>query len=974
MELFERLHLGRNRRSIPIILQTEAAECGLACLAMCAAQYGYETDLRALRSRFSLSLKGLNLKILIDIASEMGLAGRALRLELDELSQLSMPCILHWDLRHFVVLTRIEKGRAIIHDPSIGKRRLTMDELGRSFTGIALELVPSADFKPKKEKTRVRLRDLLGNVVGLRRSLVQILLVSLALEVVAIMLPWLNQWIIDDVVVTGDYSLLLVLVSGMLLMTLFQLAISSLRSWLLVVMGTRMNLQWSTNVFSHLLRLPVSFFEKRHLGDVLSRFGAVDQIRSVITDSFIESIVDSIMALLALFVMLFYSVKLTLVVVVVAFLYVLLRAYLYHVYRSRKEEEIVRSAKLSSLTLESIRGVQSLKLFNFETSRVSNWLNQQVDVYNARIALQKLDIGFRFGQGFLVAAENSLVLWLAATMIINQEFTIGMLFAYLGYKEQFISKVTAFVDRVVSFRLLSIQTERLSDIVFHERDSTDEGISLIPTDSGLTIDFHDVWFRYADSEPWVLSGVNLSIKPGDSIVIIGLSGGGKTTLIKLMLGLLTPNKGDILVDGISLRQINLAQYRFHIGTVMQEDQLFAGSILENVAFFDSDLKTEEVMECLQRAGIYEEVKAMPMGMQTLVGDMGTTLSGGQKQRILVARALYKQPEILVLDEATSHLDKDNQAHVHAALRSTGKTHISITHREELLSPTDRVFILNEGQLLEKPSGAANHLMLPHDRLKVGTDRLKVGTDSFKADTDSFEADTDSFEAGINIVFQDVWFRYADSGPWVLSGINLDIKTGDSIVILGLSGGGKTTLIKLMLGLLIPVKGDIFIDGVNLQQIDLVQYRSHIGTVIPEDQLFAGPILENVAFFDPDLDQERVIDCLHNADLYEEITTMPMGMQTLVKDMSTTQKQKLLVARALYKRPEILIFDEAATHLDKDNPANVYAILRSTGKTHISITHREELLTLEDRVFILQDGKLIERLSSRQLPSDSQEET
>jgi ATP-binding cassette subfamily B protein RaxB len=700
MELFERLHLGR-RHKVPVILQTEAAECGLACLAMCAAPYGYETDLHALRSRFSLSLKGLNLKSLVDIAAETGFTSRALRLELNELPQLNMPCILHWNLRHFVVLVRIEGNKAVIHDPSIGKRRLTMEEIGRSFTGVALELTPGAEFTPKQEKTRVRLRDLLGHVRGLRRSLFQILLVSLVIEIIAVILPWLNQWIIDDVVVTGDYPLLIVLVTGMFLLTLFQLAISSLRSWLLMVMGTRMNLQWSTNVFSHLLRLPVSYFEKRHLGDVLSRFGAVDQIRQVITDSFIESVVDSIMAVVALFVMLFYSVKLTIVVVIAALLYVLLRAYLYHIYRRRSEEEIIRDAKLNTLTLESIRGVQSIKLFNFENTRVSTWLNQQVDVYNARIALQKLDIGFRFGQGVLVASENALVIWLAASMIIDREFTIGMLFAYLGYKEQFISKMNAFVDKMVTFRLLTIQTERLSDIVFHPQDSSEVGISLMPLQAGHSIEFHNVWFRYADSEPWVLTGINLQINPGDFLVILGLSGGGKTTLIKLLLGLLKPVKGDILVDGVSLQRINLPQYRALIGTVMQEDQLFAGSILENVAFFDPHQNTEFAIECLKNAGIYEEVKSMPMGLQTLVGDMGTTLSGGQKQRLLVARALYKHPEILILDEATSHLDKENQNHVHAALRNAGKTHISITHREELISPTDRIFILDEGQLKER---------------------------------------------------------------------------------------------------------------------------------------------------------------------------------------------------------------------------------------------------------------------------------
>jgi ATP-binding cassette subfamily B protein RaxB len=700
MDLLDRLNLGR-RQKVPVILQTEAAECGLACLAMCASWYGYDTDLRALRNRFSLSLKGLNLKTLIDIAASLGLSGRPLRLEIDELSQLKLPCILHWDLRHFVVLTRMEGDKAIIHDPSIGKRQLTAQELSDSFTGVALELTPGTNFKPRQEKTRVRFRDLLGNIVGLRRSLMQILLVSIALEAVAVILPWLNQWIIDDVVVTGDTALLFVLVSGMFLLTLFQLSITALRSWLLMVLGTHMNLQWSANVFSHLMRLPISYFEKRNLGDVLSRFGAVDEIRQVITNSFIETIVDSIMAVVALSVMFFYSVKLTLVVIIAAILYALLRSYLYHINRLRSEEEIVRSAKLNSLTLESIRGVQSIKLFNFENTRVSSWLNQQVDVYNTRIALQKLEIGYQLGQGLLIAMENALVIWLAAMMIINREFTIGMLFAYLGYKEQFISKITAFVDRIVAFRLLTIQTERLSDIVFHQPDNTNSGVALEHNPTGHTIEFRDVWFRYADGEPWVLNGITIRIEPGDSLVILGLSGGGKTTLIKLLLGLLTPVQGDILIDGVSMRQINLSHFRAHIGTVMQDDQLFAGSVLENVAFFDPNLDTDRAIDSLQQACLYEEVLTMPMGLQTLVGDMGTTLSGGQKQRLLVARALYKRPEILILDEATSHLDKENQQKVHQALKNLGQTHISITHREELIETTDRLYVLHQGQLIEK---------------------------------------------------------------------------------------------------------------------------------------------------------------------------------------------------------------------------------------------------------------------------------
>ncbi|MEJ2591072.1 MAG: peptidase domain-containing ABC transporter [Candidatus Thiodiazotropha sp.] len=697
MKIIDRLQLGRWRK-VPLILQTEAAECGLACLAMCTARFGFETDLSALRARFSLSLKGMNLQSLIDIAARLGLVGRALRLELDELYKLETPCILHWDLRHFVVLTGVRGNRVTIYDPAIGERKLSLDEVGRSFTGVALMLTPGSDFTPAQEKTRVRIRDLLGKVVGLRRSLIQILLVSLALESVAVVLPWFNQWIIDDVVVSGDHTLLSVLVIGMLLLSIFQLAITSLRAWLLMVLGTHMNLQWASNVFSHLIRLPISYFEKRHLGDVISRFGAVDAIRQVITNGFVETVVDSIMAVIALSVMFFYSVKLTLLVICAALLYVLLRLYHYRTFRTRSEEEIVRNARLSSMTMESIRGVQSIKLFNFENSRLSTWTNQLVDLYNARIAIQKFNIGYRFGHGLLVALENSLVIWLAASMIMERNFTIGMLFAYLGYKEQFISKISAFIDRLVSFKLLSIQSERLSDIVLHPKEADETGIALTPAEHGHVVELRNVWFRYADGEPWILKNLNLRIEPGDSVYILGPSGCGKTTLIKLLLGLLPPVEGEVLVDGVNLQHLCRDEYRALLGAVMQEDQLFAGSIQDNVVFFDPHPDIVRVRRCLAQSGILEEIMHMPMGLQTLVGDMGTTLSGGQKQRLLIARALYKNPEILILDEVTSHLDKENQAHVLEALLNSGKTHISITHREELLRPGDRVLFMYDGQL------------------------------------------------------------------------------------------------------------------------------------------------------------------------------------------------------------------------------------------------------------------------------------
>jgi ATP-binding cassette subfamily B protein RaxB len=686
---------------VPEILQTEAAECGIACLAMCAGAHGYDTDLGTLRRRYPTSLKGVTLKALIDIAGHMDMAGRPLKLGLDELPKLATPCILHWDMRHFVVFAGMRGRHAQIHDPAVGVRRMTLEEVGRHFTGVALELTPTPEFRPRRERPRVGLRELLGKVHGLRGSLIQIAILSLALELLALMLPWINQWIVDDVVVTNDLSLLNVLAIAILLLGLTQASISAFRSWVVLYIGTQINMQWMSNVFGHLLRLPMPYFEKRHLGDVTSRFRATTEIQQAITQGFVEAILDGAMAVIAIFVMYFYSPLLASLVLLSVILYAVFRMGLYRTYRARSEEVVVRGALVDSHVIESLRGMQSIKLFNFQNARRASWFNLQVDQFNARIQQRKLDIIYQVGFGVLSAAENALVLWLAARLILSQQFTVGMLLAFIAYKSQFRSRIGGLIDRVFQFRLLQIQQERLADIVLSETEGGTHARQSLPEKStGRQIECRDVWFRYGDDEPWILQGVDLSLAPGDSLVITGPSGCGKTTLAKVLLGLYPPTKGEVRIDGINLSHLNLDDYRTEISTVMQEDRLLSGSVMDNVSFFDPKPDVERLRASLDAAAVLDEIEGMPMGLQTLVGDMGTTLSSGQAQRVLIARALYKQPRVMVMDEATSHLDESNQARVRAALAERGMTRITITHRLGLVGPLDRLYKVEQGQLVQ----------------------------------------------------------------------------------------------------------------------------------------------------------------------------------------------------------------------------------------------------------------------------------
>ena len=342
--MLEGLQFGFGRK-LRLVLQTEAAECGLASLAMVAGYHGYDTDLPSLRARYAVSLKGATLAHLMKIAEALGFQTRPLRLGLEDLDKLETPCILHWDLKHFVVLQRVRRESIDILDPAHGSRTLTHDEAGRSFTGIALEMVPGLSFKPRKERQQLRLGTLLARARGLRRSLVQVLVLAAALEAFGLVLPFFSQWVIDDVLVSGDADLLAVLIAGLVLVGSFQVAAGWVRAKVLLHLTTTLNLQWTSSSFAHLLHLPMAWYEKRHLGDIVSRFGSIGALQQALTGGMVGVVVDGIMATITLIVMLFYSPQLAAVASGVVLLYTLIRVLRYGALRSASGEQIVRSAK-----------------------------------------------------------------------------------------------------------------------------------------------------------------------------------------------------------------------------------------------------------------------------------------------------------------------------------------------------------------------------------------------------------------------------------------------------------------------------------------------------------------------------------------------------------------------------------------------------------------------------------------------------
>nr|WP_321986375.1 peptidase domain-containing ABC transporter [uncultured Lichenicoccus sp.] len=689
------LRFGFGRR-LPIVLQAEAAECGLACLAMVLGFHGRPIDLATFRQRHAVSLKGTTLRTLIQIGETVGLTARPLRLEIESLAQLQRPCILHWGMNHFVVLAEVGARGIVIHDPARGRRSVALDEISREFTGVALETIPTRDFTRRDERSALRLRDLFRHIAGLRPALLRIGLLSLGVEVAALLLPVGSQVIIDEAIVSADHDLLLTVTMGLGLLLLLQLLINTARSWAIMLIGTTVSLQWYSSLFDHLSRLSLEFFEKRNVGDILSRFGSLAIIQKTLTTGFVQALLDGIMSVGMAAMLFLYGGWLGWIALIATGLDLGLRLLMFRAYRESSEEAIIHDARQQTHLIETIRGAASVRLLGLRERRRAAWLNHLVDSLNAKLRLQRLDIVFMRANELIFGLDRIVMLALGARAVMHGQMSVGMLVAFLTYKDQLSTRAASLINGWFELRMLDVQTSRLSDITQAEPEpratvvvasAPARGAERRPSD-GLRGE--ELALRYGAQDPWVWRGLNLHITAGQSVAIVGPSGCGKTTLLKVLMGLIPPQEGSIRLDGVDISALGLDAYRSRISGVLQDDGLFAGSIAENIAGFDEHPEQAWIEDCAFRAAIIDDIVRMPMRFETLVGDMGSSLSGGQKQRIVLARALYRRPEILFLDEATSHLDDANEALVAGALQDLNITRVIVAHRPATIARADMV--------------------------------------------------------------------------------------------------------------------------------------------------------------------------------------------------------------------------------------------------------------------------------------------
>ncbi|EGF0300258.1 peptidase domain-containing ABC transporter [Salmonella enterica] len=680
-------------RRVPVIHQTESSECGIACLAMVFGHYGKSIDLFSLRQQFNISSRGATLYSIRTIAVQMGMTARALSLDLNELNVLRRPCILHWNFNHFVVLVSVKRNGFVLHDPARGRIIVSKAEASKCFTGIALELWPGSTFRRERVKKRLNLVTLINSIHGIKGALLKIFALSIVVEAIGLILPAGTQLVMDHALPAGDRGLLSMICISLMFFILLRATVSTSRAWISLIMGTLVNIQWQSGLFSHLLRLPLSYFERRKLGDIQSRFGSLNTLRTTFTTSMVGAIIDGIMVCGLLIMMLLYGKSLTWVVLGFTLVYIAIRLFTYTYYRQLSEEQLIMEARVSSYFMETLYGIAAVKMQGMTDRRHTHWFNLQTDAINTGIRVTKMDLFFGGLNIFISACEQTIILWLGISLVMDNEMTIGMFVAFGAYRMQFSDRISTLVGFLLQLRMMSLHNERISDIALNEQESVKPDIPVSEKITPVSLEVKSLTFRYDQQSMPVFSELNLTVSPGESVAIIGPSGSGKTTLMKVLCGLFKADSGQVLIDGNDIQQMGVNNYRKITGCVMQDDRLFSGTIRENICGFSENIDDEWMAECAKASFIHDTIMSMPMGYDTLTGELGEGLSGGQKQRLFIARALYRKPRILFMDEATSALDSKSEHYVNSAIKSLNITRIIIAHRESTIKSVDRIFSL-----------------------------------------------------------------------------------------------------------------------------------------------------------------------------------------------------------------------------------------------------------------------------------------
>lgn len=564
-----------------------------------------------------------------------------------------------------------------------------MKEMSDSFTGIALEIWPSVNFKTKKRNRELNISMLISSISGIRKSLFLFFILSMIAEFISILTPIGIQIVMDDVIPNNDHDLLVTVCLSLMVLYVFQSCISLLRDRSLLSINTLTEIQWKEGLFKHLIKLPLSWFEKRHIGDIKSKFESIDVIRSTFTNNICSILINFILASISLFFLIYYGGYLSTVVFFFSLLYAGVRISTYPIYEYKTEESLILNSSANSNFVESLRSIETIRAQGLDEVRCAGFINKMVQVINNNYNLRKFDSNLFSINSSLVGIDNIIIVFLCASSVMNNNMTIGSFIAFNTLRAFFSESISSIVIMALQIKILGVHCDRVSDIVTNEIKN-EKDFFYSNDGSGLSLEVEKLSFKYDSLSNYILEGISFKIKKGESVVIVGESGAGKSTLMKILCGLYSPSGGSVKIGNIEVSEQNIFSVRKLFACVLQEDNLLSGSIRDNITGFDQSPDYNFMISCAIKANIHEFISKLPMGYDTLVGELGEGISGGHRQRVFIARALYKKPGILFMDEATSHLDDFNQKVINEAITSLNITRVIIAHRKSTIESADRI--------------------------------------------------------------------------------------------------------------------------------------------------------------------------------------------------------------------------------------------------------------------------------------------
>lgn len=690
----------------PYFEQQSASDCGAACLVMISRYWGKNFSINRLRELANVNRAGASMRSLTTAAESIGFATRPVKASLDKLAQQPLPAIAHWEGKHYIVVYEITKKQVIVADPAIGQRTLTIGEFKAGWTGYALLLQPTKSLKETPE-ANTPFWQLFDLVKPHFQVLLEVFIASVLIQIFGLVTPLFTQLLLDRVIVQGSTITLNTVGFGLLIFGLFRVVINGLRQYLLDHTANRISVALLVGFIKHTFRLPLSFFESRYVGDIVSRVQENQKIQRFLTGEALSIILDLLTVFIYVGLMFWYSPPLAWLVLAIVPPFVFLALFATPFLRNKSREVFGAVTKENSYLIQSLSGISSIRSMAIEQTVRWRWEELLNDLTRKNFSVQVIGNQLQIISSTIQSLASTGLLWLGAWLVIQNQLTIGQLVAFNMLLGNIIQPFQRLIVLWNQLQEVIVSTERINDVLEAEveEDLAIQPRQTLPRLRGK-ICFDNVTFRYhKDSDINILENLSFEIEPEQTVAVVGRSGSGKTTLSKLILGLYLPTDGRVLIDNQDVTSIALKSLRSQIGVVDQETFLFGGTIRENISIAHPEASLEEIIEVAQLAGADEFIKRMPMGYETQIGEGGGMLSGGQRQRLTIARALLGNPRLLILDEATSHLDAESERIIQKNLKKIlkGRTSLIIAHRLSTVRNADLILVLDRGLLVESGS-------------------------------------------------------------------------------------------------------------------------------------------------------------------------------------------------------------------------------------------------------------------------------